>query len=131
MAKYFGAGIPLSTGFDVSAQRPLDSRLIAATIEERDAIPDIQKYLGMQVFVEENSITYQWLGDEWNTFGTNSDTVIENLATVATSGSYNDLVNKPANKVVMAEDEPTELAEVGVWLDVVDVVEDTPLDQSK
>lgn len=125
MAKYFGAGIPLSTGFDVSAQKPLDSRLIAATIEERDAIPDIQKYIGMQVFVEENSITYQLLADGWQTFGTNSDTVIENLATVATSGSYSDLLNKPANKVVMADDEPVDDAEVGVWLDIVDTDEPT------
>ena len=125
MAKYFGAGIPLSTGFDVSAQKPLDSRLIAATIEERDAIPDIQKYLGMQVFVEENSITYQLLAEGWVSFGTNSETIIDNLATVATSGSYNDLKNKPANKVVMAADDPSDDLEVGVWLDIVDEVPDS------
>lgn len=124
MAKYFGAGIPLSTGFDVSAQKPLDSRLIAATIEERDAIPDIQKYLGMQVFVEENSITYQLLSEGWVSFGTNSETIIDNLATVATSGSYADLKNKPANKVVMAPDEPNDDPEVGIWLDIVDEVPD-------
>ena len=33
---FFGKGIPLTSGFDLSAKSPLDSRLVANTLEERD-----------------------------------------------------------------------------------------------
>ena len=109
MAKYFGQGIPLTASFDLSGQKPLDARDVVETIAERDAMPAIQKYEGMRVFVVETKLTYQLINtdgvESWVKFGTNSDTVIANLAAVATSGSYNDLKNKPALNCVGQDEE--------------------------
>jgi hypothetical protein len=117
MAKYFGAGIPLSAGFDLSSSKPLDSRLVVADITERDNMPAVQRYQGMIVFVESTLTTYQLINDEWVTFGTNSDAVIDNLHAVATSGDYNDLNNLPDTKIVASETEPTE-DHVQIWIDI-------------
>ena len=126
MAKYFGQGIPLTASFDLSGQKPLDARDVVETIAERDAMPAIQKYEGMRVFVVETKLTYQLLitdgVESWVKFGTNSDTVIANLAAVATSGSYNDLKNKPALNCVCQNEEPTD-GTVRLWVD------DTPLNK--
>lgn len=116
MAKYFGAGIPLSASFDLSGQKPLDARSVAADITERDAIPEIQKYEGMTVYVESTKLTYQLIDGEWITFGTNSDSVIANLHSVATSGDYRDLENKPATEYVAQAEEPEDLL-VQIWVD--------------
>lgn len=116
MAKYFGAGIPLSAGFDLSGSKPLDSRLVVANITERDEMPAVQKYQGMIVFVESTLTTYQLINNEWVTFGTNSDAVIDNLHAVATSGDYNDLTNLPDTKVIVSATEPTE-SHVQIWID--------------
>ena len=126
MAKYFGQGIPLTASFDLSGQKPLDARDVVETIAERDAMPAIQKYEGMRVFVVETKLTYQLLitdgVESWVKFGTNSDTVIANLANVATSGSYTDLKNTPALNCVCQNDEPTD-GTVRLWVD------DTPLNK--
>lgn len=120
MAKYFGQGIPLTASFDLSGQKPLDARDVVETIAERDAMPAIQKYEGMRVFVVETKLTYQLIINDgvesWVKFGTNSDTVIANLANVATSGSYNDLKNKPALNCVGQDTEPTDDT-VRLWVD--------------
>lgn len=120
MAKYFGQGIPLTASFDLSGQKPLDARDVVETIAERDAMPAIQKYEGMRVFVVETKLTYQLINNDgvesWVKFGTNSDTVIANLANVATSGSYNDLKNKPALNCVCQKTEPTD-GTVRLWVD--------------
>lgn len=120
MAKYFGAGIPLSAGFDLAGSKPLDSRLVVADITERDEMPAVQKYQGMIVFVESTLLTYQLINDEWIPFGTNSDSVIENLHAVATSGDYNDLENLPNTKMVVSDVEPTEEL-VQIWVDTSEV----------
>lgn len=120
MAKYFGQGIPLTASFDLSGQKPLDARDVVETIAERDAMPAIQKYEGMRVFVVETKLTYQLLitdgVESWVKFGTNSDTVIANLANVATSGSYTDLKNTPALNCVCQGEEPTD-GTVRLWVD--------------
>lgn len=126
MAKYFGQGIPLTASFDLSGQKPLDARDVVETIAERDAMPAIQKYEGMRVFVVETKLTYQLINtdgvESWVNFGTNSDTVIANLAAVATSGSYNDLKNKPALNCVCQNEEPTD-GTVRLWVDSSGLVE--------
>lgn len=53
----FGSGIPLATGFDLDAERPLDHRTVKATIAERDQM-DTELYMGLQVYVEETKTTY-------------------------------------------------------------------------
>lgn len=52
------AGIPLSSGFNVSAGIPLDLRTTVADITERDNIPTIGRYQGLLVFVESESKYY-------------------------------------------------------------------------
>lgn len=123
MAKYFGQGIPLTASFDLSGQKPLDSRDVVETIAERDDMPAIQKYEGMRVFVVETKLTYQLIINDgvesWVKFGTNSDAVIANLADVATSGNYNDLKNTPALNCVCQPEEPTD-GKVRLWVDNTD-----------
>ena len=122
MAKYFGSGIPLSASFDLSGQKPLDARDVVETISERDAMPDMQKYEGMVVYCIETKLSYQLVKNnegtlEWNTFGTNSDSVIANLAAVATSGSYADLKNVPATGYVAQHEQPAADSKVLVWVE--------------
>jgi hypothetical protein len=65
----FGKGIGLAAGFDLGAQKPLDSRIAVNTIEERDAhITENRAYEGMLVFVDADKITYQLLNGEWVVF---------------------------------------------------------------
>ena len=45
---------------------------------------------------------------------------MNDLPAVAKSGSYNDLVDKPSVKIVMGKDEPENIDEVGLWLNVID-----------
>lgn len=124
MAKYFGQGIPLTASFDLSGQKPLDARDVVETIAERDAMPAIQKYEGMRVFVVETKLTYQLIKtdgvESWVKFGTNSDTVIANLANVATSGSYTDLKNTPALNCVGQDEEPAD-GTVRLWVDTTGI----------
>lgn len=54
--------ILIGSNFSVSTNLHIDDRAIMATLAERDAIPAGRRYLGMQVFVEENSTNYQLLG---------------------------------------------------------------------
>lgn len=125
MAKYFGSGIPLSASFDLSGQKPLDARDVVETISERDAMPDMQKYEGMVVYCIETKLSYQLIKNsqtsvlEWVTFGTNSDTVIANLADVATSGSYADLKNVPATGYVVQPNQPEADSKVLIWVEEV------------
>ena len=61
--------ILIGSNFSVSTNLHIDDRAIMVTLAERDAIPVGRRYLGMQVFVEENSTNYQLLGgtanDNW------------------------------------------------------------------
>ena len=59
--------ILIGSNFKVSTNLHIDDRAIMATVVDRDAIPVGRRYLGMQVFVEENSSNYQLLGGLENT----------------------------------------------------------------
>lgn len=62
----FGKGIPLASGFDLGAKKPLDSRDIVETIEERDAhVTENRAYEGMTVYVKEDKKVYRYDGNEW------------------------------------------------------------------
>ena len=62
----FGKGIGLAAGFDLGAQKPLDSRIAVNTIAERDAHVDNNRaYEGMIVFVDETKKNYQLLNGVW------------------------------------------------------------------
>lgn len=109
----YGKGIVLTTGFDLGAKTPLDSRSIVNTIAERDAhVSGNRAYAGMSVYVLENQKEYRYTGTEWveilNDLSavhehTNKN-VLDNItledisnwnAKSDFSGSYNDLTDKP------------------------------------
>ena len=60
-----GKGIPISTGFDLNSQSPLDNRTIFKTIAERDSLPSISLYEGLECFVEDTKAKYQYLNGQW------------------------------------------------------------------
>ena len=109
----YGKGIVLTTGFDLGAKTPLDSRSIVNTIAERDAhVSGNRAYAGMSVYVLEDQKEYRYTGTEWveilNDLSavhehTNKN-VLDNItledisnwnAKSDFSGSYNDLTDKP------------------------------------
>lgn len=55
-----GEGITITTGFDVSAQLPLDTRTVVKTIADLHAIPQDVIYMGLLVYVIEDNKLYQW-----------------------------------------------------------------------
>lgn len=59
--------ILIGSNFGVSTGLHIDSRAVQATVTARDAIPAGVRYIGMQVFVEEDSTNYQLLGGIENT----------------------------------------------------------------
>ena len=65
----FGKGIGVAAGFDLGAQKPLDSRIAVNTIEERDAhITENRADEGMLVYVDADKNTYQLINGEWVVF---------------------------------------------------------------
>ncbi len=55
-----GNGITITTGFDVSAQLPLDARTVVKTIADLHAMPAEYVYMGLLVYVLEDNKLYQW-----------------------------------------------------------------------
>ena len=65
----FGKGIGVAAGFDLGAQKPLDSRIAVNTLAERDAhIDNNRAYEGMLVYVDEDKNTYQLINGKWVVF---------------------------------------------------------------
>jgi hypothetical protein len=63
---FFGKGIPLTSGFDLSAKSPLDSRLVANTLQERDDNVKFNRaYVGMRVYVISELKEYVYTGSAW------------------------------------------------------------------
>lgn len=94
------AGIPLSANFNLNGQMPLDDRQVAASIQERDAIPAIRRYDGMVVYVADGlGLSYQLVGgienSNWKKYGTSDAADVSGLHAVATSGKYEDLEGVP------------------------------------
>ena len=61
-----GRGIKLSTGFDLNSQSPLDNRTIFETIEERDSLPNINLYEGLECFIKNTKQKYVYIDGQWN-----------------------------------------------------------------
>lgn len=55
-----GTGITITTGFDVSAQLPLDARTVVETLADLHAMPQDVIYMGLLVYVIEDNKLYQW-----------------------------------------------------------------------
>lgn len=68
--EFYGKGIPITSGFDLGAKIPLDSRTIVNTIEERDAhVTNNRAYQGMKVYVIEDKKEYIYDGENWEEVG--------------------------------------------------------------
>lgn len=61
----FERGIPLSVGFSLSAQIPLDTRLVLQNMTELAALPEIQRYVGMYVYLIDEDIQLRYTSHGW------------------------------------------------------------------
>lgn len=59
---YFGlgTGITITTGFDLTTKKPLDSRTVVNSIGELRALPEDRVYQGLLVHVVDEDKLYQW-----------------------------------------------------------------------
>ncbi len=60
-----GKGIPISTGFDLNSQSPLDNRTVFETVAERDSLPSINLYEGLECFIKNTKARYEYLNGQW------------------------------------------------------------------
>ena len=71
--EFYGKGISITSGFDLSAKLPLDTRSVVNTIAERDAhVTNNRVYEGMKVYVIETKKEYIYDGKEWKENQTNN-----------------------------------------------------------
>ena len=97
-----GKGIKLSTGFDLNAKSPLDSREWFKTIAERDALPDINLYEGLRCFVEETKHNYQYIDGKW---------IDKDIGGGSGTGS-----SESIKEIEYGETEPTD-ENISIWVD--------------
>ena len=90
----FGKGITVASGFDLGAKAPLDSRLVAETLDElQEHIDNNRAYEGMMVYVKETQLTYQYLGERWMVFtnggysGQGTSIIVDDLNSVLVNAS--------------------------------------------
>ena len=102
---HYGKGIPVTSGFDLGAKSPLDSRMVVDNFEELQLhIDGNRAYEGMLVYVNSEKKLYVYNGTDWEELTTNMDAdnpifdVIDNLELVKSS-----------------EEEPTE-ENVSIWI---------------
>ena len=85
---YYGKGIKVTSGFDLGAMSPLDSRIVVNTIAERNAhVTNNRVYDGMIVYVIEEQTNYQYINSTWVELKAGSTTVnvIDSLTSTNTS----------------------------------------------
>lgn len=67
--KFFGQGIPISTGFDLNSKRPLDLRTYVDSYDELANYDDSQLYEGLVVYVSKDTTNYQYVNGKWEIYG--------------------------------------------------------------
>ena len=78
--EFYGKGITVASGFDLSAKAPLDTRNVVNTIEERDAhVRGNRAYEGMKVYVLAEKKEYRYNGNDWEEVGGITDEQLEQL----------------------------------------------------
>lgn len=89
---HYGKGIPVTSGFDLGAKSPLDSRMVVANFEELQLhIDGNRAYEGMLVYVNSEKKLYVYNGTDWEELTTNVDAdnpifdVVDNLESTATN----------------------------------------------
>lgn len=104
--------IPVSSSFKVSAQVPMEERTIQADLTARDAIPTIERFDGLRVYVVSEQKNYQLVGgiangdwEEVSIIGTNGTSARGvSLTSTGQVFSYNSagLIPAPATTTVVA-----------------------------
>jgi hypothetical protein len=89
---HYGKGIPVTSGFDLGAKSPLDSRTVVDNFEELQLHVDGNRaYEGMLVYVNSEKKLYVYNGTDWEELTTNVDAdnpifdVVDNLESTATN----------------------------------------------
>ena len=113
---FIGKGISISTGFDLNSQSPLDNRTIFKTIEERDSLPSINIYEGLECFIEDTKVKYQYLNGQWK------EIEIWDNVTVAKEDSTNKLKlsfysNTVLKKEVEIDVPSVSIGDIDIWDD--------------
>lgn len=86
----YGNGIVISSGFDLGAKSPLDSRIIVNTIEERDLhVTENRAYEGIVIFVNSDKKTYQLVNNTWEEFGFNETKLQPHIEPIIANVSQN------------------------------------------
>ena len=89
---YFGKGITVASGFDLSAKTPLDSRAVVNNFDElEEHVRNNRVYEGMIVYVISEQKTVQYINSSWIPFGTDAyegtNIVIDNLNSLLSNAS--------------------------------------------
>ena len=119
--EFYGKSIPITSGFDLGAKSPLDTRSIVNTIEERNAhVIGNRVYEGMKVYVLAEKKEYRYNGNDWEEVGGITDEQLEKL-TIAyehsqtphvTETDLNSKVDKVEGKSLISDTEIERLANV-------------------
>jgi hypothetical protein len=130
---HYGKGIPITSGFDLGAKSPLDSRMVVANFEELQLHVDGNRaYEGMLVYVNSEKKLYVYNGSDWEELTTSVDAdspifdVVDNLESTATNAplsanqgrvlkeTINDVEDKLEETISNVEDKLEQLIEDGV-----------------
>ena len=92
---FFGKGITVASGFDLSAKSPLDTREVVETFSDLgEHVTNNRVYDGMLCYVKEDKVTYQYIDLEWKVFGIdlsnvgeNTNLIIDNLNSILINAS--------------------------------------------
>ena len=69
----FGKGIPLTTGFDLGAELPLDARVVVDTFSDLQEHVDAGRaFIGLVAYVKDRDENYQFTTNGWTLFGRGS-----------------------------------------------------------
>lgn len=105
------SGIVVASGFKLQAKVPLDGRLVADTIEDRDAlITENGAYEGMVVYVKEDKTLYKLDGtttDDWSAIGGDVAADLGELTT-----RVDDIEEQLDGTVKYTQEEKTKLASI-------------------
>ena len=118
-----GRGIKLSTGFDLNSQSPLDNRTTFETIEERDSLPNINLYEGLECFIKNTKQKYVYTDGQWNPMEIWDDVIVtkDDINGVSTLSFY---ANGVLKKEVEIDSSSITADDIQFWDDVT-VTKDT------
>ncbi len=82
----FGKGIPLTSGFDLGAKLPLDTRVVVETYSDLDEhVNKGRAFIGLVAYVKDRDENYQYTEGGWTLFGRGSvsTTIVDTYESIA------------------------------------------------